>query len=598
MNTFLRDIASYYIARYGKEISDLCFVFPNKRAGVFFSHYVDEQATDAGFPLIHPAVVTISDLIVDITDGIEASRIEQLFILYRCYRDIVREEKGTAEETVDFNKFQYWGEVLLGDFTDVDKYLVDPGEIFHNIEELKEISANYLTPEQIEVIKRYWGEDKVPAQIADFWNHAVHTGEVDSPKEKKSAIAFIKLWQVMYKLYNRFNDELSARGLTYQGRMYKQALDTVRNMAADDFLYDKYVFVGFNVLSTVEEKLFDTFKFKGKADFFWDYASPTFGNTDNRATTFLKKYVLRFPQPDDAAEIGRNVKEYPLIEVVGVPSVSGQTKIIGDIVEELVSENPTKPLLSTAIVLPDENLCLPMLNALPENINAINVTMGYPLRNTPVASLISLVISMQLRSRKYRFKDTFFHEDVIAVLSHPVIRSISSETCDAIARYIKEHRLFNVDRELLLSEEFRPLHRLFNITNDSNDQHAVFSYLRNLVTWLLEEVNNRYKIEEIEEDKELAIDVEQEITLSASGAIEAGFLKHYLASLDELERLRRKHLDDLDVDLTDGTVFHMVERLVSGESVSFEGRPLKGLQVMGVLETRALDFENVIIASM
>ena len=185
MKPFLRDIAAYYIDRYGKEVSDLCFVFPNKRSGVFFSHYMDEKATDSGFPLIHPEVLTISDLILDLTDGVEASRIEQLFILYRCYRDIVREQKGSKEEIVDFNKFQYWGDVLLGDFTDVDKYLVDPAEIFRNIEELKEISSNYLTPEQIEVIKRYWGEDKVPPQIAEFWNHAVHTGSNEAKKEKK-----------------------------------------------------------------------------------------------------------------------------------------------------------------------------------------------------------------------------------------------------------------------------------------------------------------------------------------------------------------------------------------------------------------------------
>ena len=598
MNTFLQDIARYYIELYGRDLIDLCFVFPNKRAGVFFSHYLEEESTKNGFPLIHPEVMTISDLISDLTNGIEASRIEQLFILYRCYRDIVREEKGTDEETVDFNKFQYWGEVLLGDFTDVDKYLVDPAEIFRNIEELKEISANYLTPEQIEVIKRYWGEDKVPAQISEFWNHAVHTGSTEVNNEKKSAIAFIRLWQVMHKLYIRFNEELTLRRLTYQGQMYKMALEAVRNTPAEDFPFEKYVFVGFNVLSTVEEKIFETFKLKGKADFFWDFASPTFSNPQNRATTFLKNYVSQFPQPDGAAEIGRNVKEYPLIEVIGVPSVSGQTKIIGDLVKNLLPDADDDSLRSTAIVLPDENLCLPMLNALPENISAINVTMGYPLRNTPVASLISLVISMQLRARKYRFKDTFFHEDVIAVLSHPLIRSISSETCDAIATYIKENRLFNVDRDILLGENYRPLHRLFDLASDTDNPCAVFSYLRELVTWLLDEVHILYKVENNDEDVTELADDEEEIQLTASGAIEAGFLKHYLASLDELERLRRKHLDDLNVDLAESTVFHMVERLVSGESVTFEGRPLKGLQLMGVLETRALDFENVIIASM
>ncbi len=598
MKTLLSEIAEYYVNRYGREIIDFCFIFPNKRAGVFFSHFIDIASTRLGFPLIHPEVTTISDMVSELTDGIEASRIEQLFILYRCYREIIQEERADGEESVDFNKFQYWGEVLLNDFTDVDKYLVDPAELFHNIESLKEISANYLTPEQIDIIKRYWGEEKVPPQIADFWNHAVHVNDQAAPGQRPSTAAFIKLWQVMYKLYVRYNAELDSRGLTYQGRMYKDALNVVKKTPREDFPYTKYIFIGFNVLSTVEEKIFEAFKTKGLADFFWDFASPTFNDVSNRATRFLKNYVTSFPQPDDATGIGKKLEVYPEIEVIGVPSVSGQTKIVGEIINNLIpaeSGGQQDSLLSTAIVLPDETLCTATINSLPGHITDINITMGYPMCNTPVASLINLVIAMQMRARKHVTKDTFFHEDITAVLSHPLIRSISSSTCDAIGKYIRENRLYNIEREALLNNEFKDLSPLFGIVKDTNSEQEVFAFMRRLLHWLLDEVNIRYRIEDADE---IESDEEKPVCLTAAGAIEAGFLKHYLAAIDELEYLRIKHLTDLDVELNDGTIFHLVERLISGESVAFEGQPLKGLQVMGLLETRVLDFDNVIIMSM
>jgi len=598
MKPLLQDIAEYYIGRQGRDITNYCFVFPNKRAGVFFNHFLARAAEDAGFPLIHPEVLTISDFIAGFTDSVEASRIEQLFILYRCYRDVMTRNRTTEEEAdgVDFNKFQYWGDVLLSDFTDVDKYLVDPAELFHNIETLREISSNYLTPEQIEVIKRYWGDDKVPRQVAEFWNHAVHVSDSGEHGDRRATAPFIKLWQVMYELYTAFNTELDSRGLCYQGMVYRRALDEICMASPDDFPYDRYVFIGFNVLSTVEERIFADMRDKGIADFFWDYASPSFADGENRATRFLRNYVKDFPQPDDAAGIGAMLTGWPRIEVVGVPSVNGQTKVVSEIIASLMPDGGTDTtLLSTAIVLPDENLCMPIINTLPPEIREINVTMGIPLRNTPVASLMSSIISMQLRARRVRYENTFFRDDVIAVLSHPLVRSISSVTCDRIAKAVSLQRLFNVPRTLLMSAEFEPLHQLFESPSDPDSSREVFAYLKRLVEWLLGRVYLRYTIQAdvTGEDDDIP-----EPTLTAAGAIEAGFLRHYLCAIDELQRLQRNHLEDLKVDLTDSTVFHLVERLMGGESVSFEGRPLKGLQVMGMLETRAIDFENVIITSM
>lgn len=607
MTPFLQEIARYYVASVGQALSGYCFVFPNKRAGVFFDHFLAEAASDAGLTLIHPEVTSITDFVTDVTDLVEASRVEQLFILYRCYREVMRSRAAGADsdDTVDFNKFQYWGDVLLSDFTDVDKYMVDPAELFHNIEALREISSNYLTPEQIEVIRRYWGDDKAPREVAEFWNHVVHQSDKPDHDPRRSTVPFVRLWQVMKQLYDGFNAELSARRLAYQGMTYRRALEIIRDTPAADLPYDRYVFIGFSVLSTVEERLFATLRDKGVADFFWDYASPAFDDSGNRATRFMQRYVHEFPCPADAAGLGRVDGRWPQIEVIGVPSVSGQTKVMHDLLADIVPEGDSAAsLLRTAVVLPDENLCRQVLDSMPDGLHDINVTMGFPMRNTPVASLISSVISMQLRSRKLRFEDTFFRDDVLDILSHPIVRSIDARACDAITRMVNDRRLFNIPRSLLLDPAYASLHPLFDLTADAHSSREVFRYLERLVTWLLGGVRSRHAVDaavagdDDDADADTVTGDATSVQLDAAGAIEAGLLSHYLAAIGELRALQRRHLDDLDVDMADSTVFHLVERLMAGETVRFEGVPLRGLQVMGMLETRAIDFDNIIIMSM
>lgn len=603
MKPLLQEIADYYITRYKNEITDFCFVFPNKRAGVFFNHYLAEAAEREKYPLIHPEVLTISDFVAEMIQLVEATRIEQLLILYRCYCEIVSEsiDADSKSEQVDFNKFQFWGDILLTDFTDVDKYMVDPAEIFHNIESLKEISSNYLTPEQIEIIKRYWGEQRAPKGVTEFWNHAVHVSTGSDHGDRVSTASFIKLWQVMSELYTRFNAELEKRGLAYQGMLYRRAYESLKVTPAGELPYNRYVFVGFNVLSTVEEKIFSIMKTKHIADFFWDYASPAFSDENNRATRFLKKYIQEFPSPADVTFINKRLTDWPRIEVIAVPTTIGETKVVSRILKKLINIDGVndKTLISTAIVLPDENLCTPIVNSIPSAITDINVTMGFPMRYTPVASLMSAIGIMQTRSRKLKYENAYFRDDVIQVLSHPIIRAISSKTCDLLNKEITEKRLFNVPLSLLESDSYVLLRPLFKLSPDKRSAREVFDYLKEIAQWLLDVVKVNYLIpvspDDVKSDDEDSLVEER---LSAVGAIEVGFLKHYIAGIDELQRLHHRHLDDLNVEMNDSTIFHLVERIISGETVTFEGRPLKGLQVMGVLETRAIDFDNVIITSM
>ncbi len=603
MKPFLQEIAEYYVERHSDSLTDYCFIFPNKRSGVFFSHYLAQEALAHSRSILLPEITTISEFVTETADAIEASRLEQLFILYHCYRKIAREMGGVEGEDliIDFNKFRFWGEVLLSDFTDVDKYRVDPAELFHNIDTLKEISADYLTPEQIEVIERYWGADKIPPAISDFWRHVVHTSDSGNDNPRVSTTSFIKLWQILHPLYLAYNEELERRGLSYQGKTYRDALNTLRDTAADDLPYARYVFIGFNVLSTVEEEIFSTLKNKRVADFFWDYVSPAFVDDENRATGFLKEYVKKFPQPADATGVGERLKEFPRIDVIALPAVEGQLKMASRILQSTfpADEIEKANLLSTAIVLPDESLVLPLIDSLPPYIREVNVTMGYPMRNTPIASLISAVITMQLKASRHNGEFTYFHEDVRAVLSHPFVRALGSDEADMIVKLLNDNRIFNVPVSLFNSPVYRRIAPLFSTVVVAETTDNVIAFLENLCRWLLAEVKERYRSDEPVNDEDDPGDrIVDEAPLTNAGAIEAGFLRHFLFAIDELKRLRQEHSADLEVDLEDSTVFHLAERLVGSESVRFEGMPLKGLQVMGMLETRALDFENVIIPSM
>lgn len=597
---FLKDIAQNYVAKE-QNLLDICFVTPNKRSAIFLTkHLSDELKAVGGDKAVFlPSIMTISDLVADFSGNVEASRIEQLFLLYNVYSDILKQhltpdEIKTGKNLIDFNRFQYWGDILLTDFNDVDKYLVDSRQLFKNVENLKEISANYLTPEQIEVIRRYWNDDLVPEPVKEFWNHAITNTRGDS-NGKRNVAGFVKLWQVMNEIYEDFRGRLRSRGMTYSGMAYRDTVEIIKETDADDLPFKRYVFVGFNVLSTSEHKIFSLLRDYGVADFYWDYASPTFPMRTNRASQFLRKLVKEFPSLYPVAN--EPLKDYPDVTVIAMPSTTAQPQLIGPILRKLHpavfadADASQEELVNTAIVLPDENLCLPLLHSLPGKLTNVNVTMGFSLRQTPVASLLKNIISMQLRARKLKFENTFFYEDVLAVLSHPLIRTASSETCDLIVKDINLSRLFNIPVSHLQEKRFASLRPIFEVVENVNDSNAVFGYFERLIDWLMTIVRIE-RLPSAEEDDIIGV------IKAGSPVLEAGFLQTYKDAISELRRLESTYLKPGKIFMEDKTVFHLVERVVGNQTVSFEGMPLKGLQIMGVLEARALDFDNIVITSM
>ncbi|MEG1539504.1 MAG: PD-(D/E)XK nuclease family protein [Muribaculaceae bacterium] len=563
MIPFLRHIAHTFCKEVDSiELEEYCFVFPNRRGGSFLKKYFLEECKSSQ---ILPYITTITDLMSSITDTVEASRIELLFTLYQEY-------SASVSEAVDFDQFIFWGDMVLNDFNDVDKYLADAKQLFTNVKDIKEINSNYLTEEQIAVLKEFFRDFETPDSYIDtFWGHSnsdSHDGDINNSFIKQR---FFKLWEILYPLYRTFRKTLLNKGLSYSGMTYRNAVDTIQKLAKDDFEYKKYVFVGFNALSTSEYQIFKLLNDKGIADFYWDFNSPSFNDKFNKASRFVKTYKDTFKSKYDIGEA--DITTFPQIEVIALPSNVGQTKHAAEIVDRLVESGDIKDVenaIDTAIVLPDEELFLPMLSSLSRNINNINITMGLPMKHTAIVTLMSAISLMHSRARKVKDEYLYFHEDVSSVLSSPYIKAISAVYAKEVKEYINLKKVFYVPSSFL-SNKSNEYSCVFAPVTDLNQKGEVISYVRNLLA-LIEKLI-------IERDEK---------------SIELGFIAQYYSTLNQLSN----SIESFDISMKENTFFFLLERLLSTTTISFEGEPLNGLQIMGVLETRSLDFDNVILLSM
>lgn len=554
MKSFLSHVACAYLKNEKERLIDYCFVFPNKRSGMFFSKYLADRADR---PLFLPKILTISELVGEFSSAMEASRFEQLFILYKEYR-------GLSTDISEFDQFQFWGDILLNDFNDVDKYLVDARQLFRNVKSLKEINSNYLTPEQIEIINRYWGVNRQTDTIERFWAH------VGDDKDNQVSSRFLKLWEILYDLYINFRKALEESGLCFQGMLYRTASEKLASLSTDDLPYRRYVFIGFNVLSTSELSIFSHLKRIGVADFYWDYNSPAF-NGNNKASQFIEKYTREYPSKYDIEEPA--IREFSEMEIIGIPSNIGQVKEAGHILSQMLKtgeiSNPDDAI-NTAVVLPDEELFIPLIHSLPSEITSVNITMGYPMKHTSVAALIKNIVSMQLRTRVIKEEFQYYYEDIQNVLSHPLVRTFAPRECEALLSEMMDKRMFNLSSEYITSN-YPLLKPVFVAVKNVQDADSVFDYTYSLVSYIIEK-----------------------LSAIKSGSIEISFLLRYRQALEELHVLTGKYT----VSMSENTFFHLLERAISSETVNFVGEPLTGLQIMGVLETRALDFDNIILLSM
>lgn len=578
MVPFLHQVAAHYLSVEGLE--DYCFVFPNRRSGQFFTHYLKQQLVKASpGPHLLPCVTSINDLVNEFTGTVTATDIEMTFALYDAYCQVM----GDRAQPLD--KFIYWAQLIVGDFNDIDKSLADAHEVYRNLSDLHGINANYITDEIKKKVESVFGEGLFTAFFdtradADLWQARQGRPSPAGDGDERVKREFESLWNALADIYDRYHQALAAKGVISPGRQLRQ----VAEQPPQQLNYARLVFVGFGVLSAAEMRLLDYFKQRQQADYWWDNAG-------------IKAMLERSPCDPGALLIYSYCKRFgampvepvqgsgPELRVVAVPSNVGQAKVAVDEVA-LMPQSTSPTAIDTAIVLPDESLLVPLLHTLPAQWH-LNVTLGYPLRSSGIVSLMHIVARMHHRASKERGVWNYYRDDVNDILSHPLIKTYFTREALSMATELARTNRFRVP-----SPEFAALSfaHLFEPAMDSaatgDDRQLTAGYLDNLLTFsnlLINKMNQSLPSDEpAPDDADVVVPLQQ------------AFLLMYIDVLNQLKRA----LTECGRTLERSTVFYLIDRLAASSMVAFTGEPLQGLQVMGLLETRSLDFKNVVVLSM
>lgn len=539
MEPFLKSVATFLFQQHKQDLKDVCLVFPNRRAGVFFSRHMAQMIDK---PMWMPQVRTIAELMKEMSGFQPGDPLSLIFELYQVY-------KNKKKSTETFDEFFYWGEMLLNDFDDVDKYLVDPGQLFRNLADLKVLEEQFELPEdKIKIIREFWANVKIH--------------EKSGLKED-----FITLWEVLHDIYEDFKKRLQSKGIAYEGLMYRSVIDRLKDGAAFQLQYKHLAIIGFNALNECEKEFFRYLKKTGVADFFWDYHPYYITNTWHEAGYFLRENLIMFPHPSFYQY--PEIKDFAAnIDIMAVPSDIGQAKLIPSILEK--QQTKTSDITQTAIVLADEQLLVPVLSSLPANIANVNVTLGYALKYTPVYSFFENLVALQRNLRRTSEGVVrYYHRDVSAMLNHPYVQSICAHEARELLEYmVAYNRVFLTPDELNKHDYFNGL---FQPCQTSSDFLDLLVKLGSRTAYLLQKND------------------EEQATVNFHG--------EYWATLIMAINRFRDILSMERIPLELPTLIKVLRKLLGGLSIPFKGEPLAGLQVMGVLETRTLDFEHLIILS-
>lgn len=569
-NDFLSQVAAYLIDddSHRRQLNRTTLVFPNKRSALFMKKALHRSIGNAvGRPAFMPRFATMSRLVARFADRPAMSRRESLFLLYNTYRSVL-ERRNRSEQLKDFDRFVFWGDMILDDFDDIDRHLVNAAKLFKNLKDLKEINADYLDENQKQIIRQIWGETAHTAAVTEFWTHTGDNGEVVK--------SFINLWEILGELYVEFHRALDETGQTTPGFQYRLAAEIIGQMSVEDLRRERFVFIGFNDLSHSETMMFKRFKEAGVASFFWDFESPVFKDGENLTISRTFGSLLRnFPMPDGFSLTKPEAR--PTISVIGIPSNIAQTKLLDPMLDRLADEGRLNVdnAINTAVILPDASLLMPSLFAIPGRIEALNITMGIPFASTPFAAFLKSIITLQLRARLIHGEFHFYHEDVLQLLSHPHILSFASSSAEKIKSYISANCLYNIPAAYIV-ETYPELAYIFRAVKQLENVDELQDYLHNLLTGLRNDLSATSP------------------TFKAGRKVEVRLLDNYLDEIEQLGELIKRYR----ISMSESTYFTLFEKLLNASQINLQGTPLRGLQIMGVLETRALDFDNLIILSM
>ena len=540
METFLQLVAQDLYSKVGNDLSRVAMVFPNKRASLFFNEYLANQSNQ---PIWSPAYVSISELFQQLSTLKLGDPIRLVCELYKIFK----EETGSNESLDDF---YFWGELLIGDFDDVDKNLVDADKLFTNLKELKGImdDLDYLDSEQEEAIRQFFQNFSIEKQT--------------ELKEK-----FVSLWNCLGSIYTKYKAQLRSLGIAYEGMMYR---DVIESIDTEQLHYDKFVFVGFNVLNTVEHRFFKILQDKGKALFYWDYDLFYTKKQANQSTHEAGEFILRnlrdFSNELPASYFDK--LQYPKkVRYISAPTENAQARYLPEWIEDI--KPYTQQEKECAVVLCNEAVLLPVLHSIPDDVKNVNITMGFPLAQTPAYSFINALLELQTSG--YRHKEgRYLHAAVQTVLKHPYTRQCSS-VADRLERELtKSNRFYPLPSELK-KDEF--LTKVFTPVSSNLD-------LCNYLLVLLKEVSAIYRSEDGSDDI---------------------FNQLYRESLFKCYTLINRLyslIESGELEVKIDTFKRLLNRLLTPTNIPFHGEPAIGMQIMGVLETRNLDFKNLLMLSL
>ena len=534
MPGFLQEVAADLYDRYGDDISSLSVLFPSRRARLFF---IDALSGIAERPLWQPRWTTIDELMSEISGLRIGDRVRLVTELYKVYSEFHPES---------FDKFYFWGEMLLTDFDTIDKYLIDADMLFRNLADIKELEADvsYLSPVQLKIIA--------------FW--ANFTDETSLSEEKRR---FLAVWQTLGPVYRTFRERLRSLGMAYTGMVHRAAAERIK---AGGFAFPesrRFVVAGFNALSECEKRLFKFLSTAAETDFYWDYDTYYTDNADQEAGMFLRENRILFPARRELPH--DHFRSPKRIEAISTVSNAVQCKYVASILRELAAEQG--PLgKETAVVLTDENLLLPLLHALPAEIGKVNVTMGYPLKQSLSYSFVERLIELQNHARQKEGKPLFYHADVLGLLSHPYILESDPSRIVRMQEEIVRNRRITVAAEWLACTPL--LATLFrSVEGWRGFSDYLLAVIAQIARMPYEDTEARRRVE-------------------------------FLNVISEEVIKLRNSLDNCEIELSISIYTSLLRRHLQTLRIPYEGEPLEGIQVMGILETRNLDFRNVILLSM
>ena len=531
---FLEEVVDYTFKKY-KDFRKLSIVFPNRRAGLYFQKALSKKNDTT---LWSPKVQTIEEFVQEHVDiKISDDLADQINLNYLLYN--VLEKHQSKEYKASFDEFYYWGQILIKDFDDVDLSLKNEAKIFKLIKNQKEIedSFNFLEKENYEKIKSFWNK---------FF-----------PKMSINQKNFNNTWKILLDVYRDYKKILIKNNLSYKGLVFKEFLKKI-----DSGIIDKtrnYLFVGFSYLSNSEKKIIKYFIDNHGSMAFWDFDKYYFNDFKQEAGDSFRDYredkILASTFPDITPNNFNSIDKK--FDCIGIGSQIGQSKTLGNLLfKNILSKKFDQD--KVLVLLPDEKMLLPVLNSLPDKVNKINVTMGLNLSETPLFDLLQLVTKIHKNSSIRNLKKSYYFVDIINFISHPYIYQFDPVVFDDFIAKVRKNKIIYID---------------IGILNDTSD---IFKNI----------FNNDSVVESLKNVCQSLFELSQEI-----GKLDREYIKSFLKIINKIDEVKIK-LDSLE------SQYKLLNQILKTTRIPFSGEPLSGLQIMGVLESRNLDFDQVYILSM